>query len=136
MSNLPLPLPKSGSGYQVADGNKNEVTFFGRAQAVAITAAYTLTMDDFASALLDVTSSGSYSITTPTAVLLDAGLVNAKIGASFILFICHETVTNVITLVGGAGVTVVGLATVTGITSGQFMFRKTGDGAWSAYRVA
>ena len=136
MSNLPLPLPVSGSGYQVADGNKTEVTFFGRAQATVIAAAYTLTIADFAAGLIDATSSGSYALTTPTAVLMDAGIVNAKLGASFILNICHESATNVITLTGGAGVTVVGLATVTGIVGAQFMFRKTGDGAWSAYRVA
>jgi hypothetical protein len=131
-----MALPISGKGYQVADGNINEVTFVHRAPATAITAAYTLTVGDFASALLDVTSSGSYSITTPTGVLLDGMISNAQNGATFILYICHETVTNVITLVGGAGVTVVGLATLTGIVGGQFMFRRTGVGTWSAYRVA
>jgi len=131
-----MALSKVGGGYQIADGNIAEVTFLHRALATSIAAAYTLTMKDLASGLIDATSSGSYSLTTPTGVALDAELVNAQIGATFMLYICHETATNVITLTGGAGVTVVGLATVTGIVGAQFMFRKTGAGTWSAYRIA
>ena len=66
---------------------------------------------------------------------MDAALVNARVGSTFDLAINHASATNVVTLAGGTGVTVVGLATVTGITSGSFVFRKTGVGTWSAYRV-
>lgn len=59
-----------------------------------------------------------------------------KWGSSFNLSLTHGSATNVITLTAGAtGVTVVGLATVTGITSGTWTFRKTGVGTWSAYRI-
>lgn len=131
-----MGLAKSGGGYQVADGNITEVTIFGRAQVAVIVAAYALTVVDLASGIVAATSSGSYSITTPTGVALDAVLTNARVGSSFNLSICHSTAINVLTLVGGAGVSVVGLATVTGIASGLFTFRKTGDGTWSVYRIA
>jgi hypothetical protein len=39
-------------------------------------------------------------------------------------------------LVVGTGWTIVGAAAVAAATSGQFRARKTGDGAWTAYRIA
>ena len=130
-----MALPNVGGGYQIADGNTAEVSMTSRAPATVIAAAYTLTAADFASGIISATSSGSYALTTPTGVLMDAALTNAKVGSSFDLTLTHGSATNVITLTGGAGVTVVGLATVTGITSGTWTFRKTGTGTWSAYRV-
>jgi hypothetical protein len=130
-----MALPSVGGGYQIADGNQVEVSMTSRAQATVITAAYTLTAADFASGIIAATSSGSYALTTPTGVLMDAALTNAKVGSSFDLTLTHGSATNVITLTGGTGVTVVGLATVTGITSGTWTFRKTGTGTWSAYRA-
>ena len=130
-----MALAQVGGGYQVGDGNSNEVTMYQRAVPTAIAAAYTLTAADLASGLVSATSSGSYALTTPTAAALDALLVNARVGSSFDLSLCLGTAVNVITLTGGTGVTVVGLATVTGITSATWTFRKTGDGTWSAYRA-
>ena len=130
-----MALPNVGGGYQVADGNTSEVTMTVRPQVGAITAAYTLTNADFASGIVSATSSGSYAVTTPTGVLMDAALTNAKVGSSFEFSITHGSATNVITLTGGTGVTVVGLATVTGITSATWVFRKTGANTWSAYRI-
>jgi len=131
-----MALPNVGGGYQVADGNVAEVTMTSRPQVKTITAAYTLTADDFASGIVSATSSGSYALTTPTGAALDTMFANAKVGSSFNLSLTHGSATNVITLTAGAtGVTVVGLATVTGITSGTWTFRKTGTGTWSAYRI-
>lgn len=130
-----MALPNVGGGYQIADGNTSEISMVVRPQAKVITAAYTLTADDFAAGIVSATSSGNYALTTPTGVLMDAAFTNAKVGSSFDLALTHGSATNVITLTGGAGVTVVGLATVTGITSGSWTFRKTGTGTWSAYRV-
>jgi hypothetical protein len=44
--------------------------------------------------------------------------------------------TNAATLVVGTGWTIVGVAAVSANTSARFLARKTGDGAWTAYRVA
>jgi hypothetical protein len=131
-----MDLAKAGGGYQIGDGNGNEVSMYMRGVPTAITAAYTLTAADLANGLISATSAGSYALTTLTGAQLDALLVNARIGSSFDLSLTHGSATNVITLTGGTGVTVVGLATVTGITSATWTFRKTGDATWSAYRVS
>ena len=130
-----MAISKSGGGYQVGDGNASEVTMYMRGPATTMTAAKTLTIGELASGLVSATSSGSYAMTTPTALELDAGLVNAQIGHAFNLALTHGSATNVITMTGGTGVTVVGLATVTGVTSGTWQFRKTGVAAWSVYRI-
>ncbi len=132
-----MAFPKTGGGYQVGDGNLNEavVTITPDPSATKTTTA-TLTMAELTSGLIPCTSSGNYSLTTMTGAEIDAYITNAKVGTTFNLAICHQSATNVVTLVGGTGVTVVGLATVTGITSGQFRFRRTGTSAWSAYRIS
>ena len=131
-----MALSQVGGGYQVADGNTSELTFTVRPAVTTITAAYTLTAADFASGIVYATSSGNYAVTTPTGAVMDAAFTNAKVGSSFDLALTHGSATNVLTLTAGAtGVTIVGLATVTGITSGTWTFRKTGVATWSAYRV-
>lgn len=128
-------IPSVGGGYQVGDGNLNEVSLDYSPAPTVKSAAATLTMAELTSGIIACTSSGNYSLTTMTGTEIDAALLNAKVGSTFELAINHASATNVITLAGGTGVTVVGLATVTGITSGSFVFRKTGVGTWSAYRV-
>lgn len=130
-----MAFPKSGGGRQIGDGNLNEVILFVTPDPVVKAAAATLTMAELTSSIVSCTSSGNYSLTTMTGAEMDAYLNSAKVGSSFNLAITHGSATNVITLAGGTGVTVVGLATVTGITSGSFTFRKTGVGTWSAYRI-
>lgn len=131
-----MALSNVGGGRQLGDGNTTELTFQTRAPATVISAAYTLTPADLAQGIISATSSGNYALTTPTGEALDAAFSNAPIGASFPLSLTHGSATNVITLTAGAtGVTIVGLATVTGITSGTWIFRKTGVATWSVYRV-
>ena len=129
-----MTLATVGGGFQLCDGNTAEITFMTRSAATVISAAYTLTTADLESGIISATSSGSYAVTTPSGASLDAEFTNAKVGSTFELTITHGSATNVITLTGDTGVTVVGLATVTGITSGTWLFRKTGTGTWSAYR--
>ena len=131
-----MAFPGTGGGRQLGDGNINEVTLGVMPAPPAKSAAATLTMAELTSGIIACTSSGNYSLTTMTGAEIDAYLVNAKVGTTFNVAICHQSATNVITLAGGTGVTVVGLATVTGITSGLFRFRRTGTSAWSAYRIA
>lgn len=130
-----MALPSVGGGRQVGDGNINEVSLACSPSPTVKSAAATLTMAELTSGIIAATSSGNYSLTTMTGTEIDTALVNAKVGSTFGLAINHASATNVITLAGGTGVTVVGLATVTGITSGSFRFRKTGTGTWSVYRI-
>ncbi len=131
-----MAFPGTGGGRQLGDGNLNEVAMGTMPAPPAKAAAATLTMAELTSGIIACTSSGNYSLTTMTGTEMDTSLVSAKVGSTFDLAINHASATNVITLAGGTGVTVVGLATVTGITSGSFRFRKTGTGTWSAYRLA
>ena len=137
-----MALPQVGGGRQVTDGNLNEITLGAIAAPQTATTTATLTAAQVTGGMLvgsPGTSAATY--TTPTAAAIDAVLVNAKVGSTFDLTIVNlGTSSGVITLAGGTGVTLVGTATfaVTGSagSSGIFRFRKTGDAAYSAYRVA
>ena len=82
--------------------------------------------------------------TLPTATLIDATMNNAKVNSTFELTIINlGTTSGLITVAVGTGITAVGnlVVAITGSAAGvggaaQFMFRKTGDAAYSVYRVA
>jgi hypothetical protein len=59
-----------------------------------------------------------------------------KVNAAFDFNIINIGGTNAATLVVGTGWSIVGVAAVSANTSAQFRARKTGDGAWTAYRIA
>jgi hypothetical protein len=80
----------------------------------------------------------------PTAAAIDAVFTNAKVNSTFDLKVVNlGTSLGVITMVVGTGITAVGnlLIAITGSTAGvggaaQFLFRKTGDAAYTVYRIA
>jgi hypothetical protein len=80
----------------------------------------------------------------PTAAAIDAVFTNAKVGSTFELTVINlGTSSGIITMVVGTGITAVGnlLVAITGSAAGvgaagQFLFRKTGDAAYTVYRVA
>jgi hypothetical protein len=80
----------------------------------------------------------------PTATAIDAVFTNAKVNSTFDLTVINlGTSSGVITMVVGTGITAVGnlLVAITGSAAGvggaaQFLFRKTGDAAYTVYRVA
>jgi hypothetical protein len=73
--------------------------------------------------------------TLPTVALLEAALVNPKVDSGFeVSFI--NTGGATLTLAGGTGWSTVGTLTAATLTSALFRTRKTGDGAWTLYRVA
>ena len=137
-----MALPQVGGGRQVTDGNLNEITLGVMAAPQTATSTATLTAAQVTGGMLvgsPGTSAATY--TTPTAAAIDAVLVNAKVGSTFDLTIVNlGTSSGVITLAGGTGVTLVGTATVavtaSAGSSGIWRFRKTGDAAYTAYRVA
>ena len=89
-------------------------------------------------------STTAATYTLPTAALLDASLTNAKVGSTFELTVVNlGTSTGLITMAVGTGITSVGnlVIAITGSVAGiggaaQFVFRKTGDGAYTVYRTA
>jgi len=68
---------------------------------------------------------------------LEAGIPNAtKVNAAFDFFIVNTDAADAITLTTGTGWTIVGAAAVALSTSAHWRARKTGDGAWTAYRIS
>jgi hypothetical protein len=140
-----MALPSIGGGQQIGDGNLNEILLGFEAAPQTATATATLTVTQITNDILvgnPSTSAASYTL--PTAALIDATLTNAKVGSTFNLTIVNlGTSSGLITVVVGTGITAFGnlVIAITGSAAGvggaaQFKFRKTGDAAYSVYRIA
>jgi hypothetical protein len=137
-----MALPNGAGGYQIGDGNINEAIIKTVPVPATATATATLTAAQVLNGILlgsPGTSAASYTL--PTVSDLEAALPAAtKPGVSFDFSVVNVdgSSSGVITLVAGTGWTIVGLATVvaTAGTAQAFRARKTGDGAWTLYRMA
>ena len=140
-----MALPSVGGGYQDTDGNQNEITIGVQPAPQTATATATLTVAQTTGGILvgnPSTTAASYTL--PTAALLDATMTNMKVNSTFSLVIINlGTSTGLITVVVGTGITAVGnlIVAITGSAAGvggagEFLFRKTGDAAYTVYRVA
>ena len=133
-----MALPSIGGGYQVADGNVNEIDFINIDVPQTATSTATLTVAQITGNILVANpSTTAASYTLPTVALLEALLVNNKVGMAFELKVVNlGTSSGALTILAGTGWTLVGSVTVAITSSAQFLARKTGDGAWSLYRIA
>jgi hypothetical protein len=140
-----MALPNSGGGYQFTDGNTNEIVMGVQAAPQTATATATLTAAQVTGGILvgnPSTTAASYTL--PTAAALDAVFNNSKPNSTFRLVVINlGTSTGLITMVVGTGITAVGnlVVAITGSAAGvggaaEFLFRKTGDAAYTMYRVA
>ena len=132
-----MALAQVGGGYQYTDGNLSEVALFNQSAPGATTStSVTLTAVELTGGLYTSTNASAVAITLPTATLTDTLLTNAKVNSAFeIVFINLGSASGAVTVTAGTGWTVVGSATVAISTSGRYLARKTGDAAWSIYRV-
>jgi len=88
------------------------------------------------------TSAGTYVF--PTGALLDAAFSSLKVGSTFDCAFINigDDAANDVTFTAGTGNTLVGndviqdALTKTNNTSGIFRWRKTGDAAYTIYRIA
>jgi len=140
-----MALPSVGGGYQFTDGNTNELEIDTQAAPQTATATATLTVAQVTGGILvgnPSTTAASYTL--PTAALIDATMTNMKTNSTFKLTVINlGTSTGLITVVVGTGITAVGnlVVAITGSAAGvsgaaEFLFRKTGDAAYTVYRVA
>jgi len=140
-----MALPSVGGGYQNTDGNQSEQTIGVQAAQQTATATATLTVAQITGGILvgnPSTTAASYTL--PTAALIDATMTNMKTNSTFKLTVINlGTSTGLITVVVGTGITAVGnlVVAITGSAAGvsgagEFLFRKTGDAAYTVYRVA
>ena len=129
-----MALSQVGGGYQFTDGNVSEATMVIQGTPATATAAATLTVAQLLSGIV-VCSSTPGTQTLPTVALLEATLTNSKVDAGFeVSFI--NTAGTTLTVATGTGWTISGTATAATVTSALFRARKTGDGAWTLYRIS
>jgi hypothetical protein len=130
-----MALPNGAGGYQLGDGNLNEAVLGVQAIPTAYTAAATLTVLNLEQSIIVYTSSSTADLALPTAASVDAELTSAKVGSCFDIALV-ATSTGVPTLTAGTGWTLVGSGA--GVASKSVLFRavKTGDAAYSLYRIA
>lgn len=142
-----MALPNGASGYQVGDGNLGEISFFNTSAPVALAgASVTITAADLATGVCTMDAGGSSAGTYvfPTGALLDAAFSSLKVGSTFDCSFINigDDAGNDVTFTAGTGNTLVGndviqdALTKTSNTSGTFRFRKTGDAAYTIYRIA
>lgn len=137
-----MALPNGGGGYQIGDGNLNEPLIDAIPAPVSVTATATLTSAQVLNGLIlansGVTSAQTYTL--PTVALLEADLTNSsKVGTSFTFRVVNlGTSSGTAIIAAGTGWTVSGSLTMTiPVTTGATLVaRKSGDGAWTLYRVA
>ena len=135
-----MAIPNVGGGYQVGDGNLNEIRLGYSAAPQTATSTATLTAAQIlGNVLVANPSTSAATYTLPTAAAIDTALNNAKVGSTFDLSIVNiGTSSGTVTLSMGTGVTDGGNAAVAvAITSSaMFRFRKTADGAYTVYKIA
>ncbi len=133
-------LPNGAGGYQLGDGNLNELTLSYAAVPQTATATATLTAAQVTGGMLVANpSTSAATYTLPTASAIDAVVTSAKAGSTFDLSIVNiGTSSGTVTLATATGITDGGNAFVAvGTTSSAlFRFRKTADGAYTVYKVA
>ena len=136
-----MALPNGAGGYQVGDGNLAEVNLGVQPTPPTATTGATLTVAQITSGILlgsPGTTASAYTL--PTVASLEAVVSSAKNNSFFDFSVCNVngSSTGVITMTAGTGWTLVGLATIaaTAGTTGAFRAVKTGDGAWTLYRMS
>ena len=140
-----MALSNIGGGSQVGDGNTAEIQIGVQAAPQTATVTATLSVAQTTGGILGVSPvTTAATLTWPTAAALDAALGNAKVNSTFEQTVINlGTSTGIVTMAVGSGITAVGnlLVGITGTAAGYpgtglFEFRKTGDGAWTVYRMA
>ena len=135
-----MALPNGAGGYQLGDGNRSETIMGAASEPQTATSTATLTAAQILGGMLYANpSTSAATYTLPTAAAIDSALPSATVGSTFDLFIINVgTSSGAVTLSMGTGITDGGNAAVAvAITaSAAFLFRKTGDAAWSVYKIA
>ena len=134
-----MALPNGSGGYQVGAGNAKEAILGVLGSVTAYTGSTgTIAVADLENGVFSVdsggTDAGTYSLAA--ASLVDAEVSSARVGSSFDFFCINlgDNAANDVTF-SGTGWTFVGSAVVADGTSAHFRAVKTGDAAWTAYRL-
>jgi hypothetical protein len=130
-----MALPNGAGGYQLGDGNLNEINIVTQVTPTAKTAVATLTAAELATGIITYTGA-AVALTMPLGADLDVAFPSMKVNSCFDFYIINIGATNAATVTANTGVTLVGVAAVSANTACQWRVRKTADATYVAYRVA
>jgi hypothetical protein len=129
-------FPNGGGGYQLGDGNLTDVTFFTQGPQAAYTAAAApLLASDLAGGLITYNAAGANNLQLPTVVNLEVLASSVPNNGAFD-FSVASLGAGTATITTNTGWTLVGSMAVATNVSGLFRARKTGDFAWTLYRLS
>ena len=138
-----MALPNGAGGYQLGDGNLNELAMGYSAAPLSQASTATLSAAQVTAGVLIVGSGATtaQTFTLPATSTIESAVSSAKVGSTFDLNVINigtSSGTAALAMGSGTGFTDGGNATVAlAITSSAvFRFRKTADLAWSVYKVA
>ena len=104
-----MALPNGAGGYQLGDGNLNEVTLGVQSAPIAKTAAATLTAAELATGIITYTGA-AVALTMPLGADMDTAFPSMKVNSSFDFYVINIGGTNAATVTANTGVTLVGAA--------------------------
>jgi mannose-6-phosphate isomerase-like protein (cupin superfamily) len=136
-----MAIPNGGGGYQLGDGNLNEITlgYAPAPSAYTADADVVLTVAELEGGLILYTQTGTSNFQLPLVAGVggvDAEISSAKVGSTFDFFFISLS-SGVGTITVNTGWTLVGSgATPASGIGAHFRARKTGDGTYTCYRVA
>lgn len=128
-------IAKGGAGYQIGDGNLNEVKMSVQPPHAAFTAAAILPVSALVSGIITYDSATGANLQLPPVSELSVSLGNAKLNSSF-EFSVIALGDGTATLTTNTGWTLVGSGAVAKGTAGRFRARKTGESNWVLYQIA
>lgn len=130
-----MALPNGANGYQIGDGNLDEISMGTQTAPIAKTAAATLTSAELANGIITYNGAAA-ALTVPLGTTLDADFGSMKISSSFDFNIINIGGTNAATVTANTGCTLVGVAAVAANSACTFRVRKTGDATYVFLRIA
>ena len=130
-----MSLPNGANGYQLGDGNINEIIMGTQATPTAKTAAATLTPAELATGIITYVGAAA-ALTVPLGTSLDSDFGSMKVDSSFDFVIINTDAANAATVTANTGCTLVGVAAVAAVTSAQWRVRKTGVATYVFYRIS
>mgnify|MGYP006281224437 CR=1 FL=1 len=132
-----MALPNGSGGYQIGSGNNSEVILGYTGTPPTATNTATLTVAQVTGEMLVCTPTANATYTLPTAAALDAAVPSARVGSTFDFSIVNTAAyTTVLALGTGISDGGAALLSTAASTSATYRFRKTGDAAWSVYKIA
>jgi len=130
-----MALPNGAGGYQLGDGNVNEINMVTQVTPTAKTAAATLTAAELATGIITYTGAAA-ALTVPLGADLDTAFPSMKVNSCFEFAVINIVATNAATVTANTGCTLVGVAAVAANSACVWRVRKTGDATYVFYRIA